>query len=219
MEATLELILKKVQNQEITIEQAKQEILSLLAPVTTIKLEPPPPPTLYDQSGGVYMLQITSISNQPVQFYYQDKLDDRFVLVKFGRADSYTSRYSQFGFKFTKQFEVNGDNLMESWLKQKYPPNFKSGFYKPKTKVATIKTYLKIPVSSNPGPTEWRVMSKKLVETIKKANIDKYSYQETIKKIKIQAWLEIIGVLKLTLGDYSVVNKERMTILCLASEE
>lgn len=119
-----------------------------------------------ETSGGVYMIQIKSIKGRPISFTDNCGRGDRMVLIKFGRADNYKNRFSQFGFEYEEIFKINGDNCMEATLKQLFPPNFKNNFFKG-AKVATLKQYFSMPASCNPGFTEWRIMSREFVDDIK----------------------------------------------------
>jgi hypothetical protein len=56
---------------------------------------------------------------------------------------------------------------MEKWLDTKMASNLKRTFWKPKTRVISVKKDLGFPDSANPGPTEWVVVSKALYEQLR----------------------------------------------------
>ncbi len=202
----LEGILKKFKSDAINLEDAKKEILTLFT-------EPSEAP------GGIYMLVITHMQDRPVTFQHCNVNPcDMFLLVKFGRTDSYAKRYAQFGFRYEKVFEVNGDNLMESWLKHYFPANFQKGFYQKKTKVPTIKQYLKFTKSQNPGPTEWRIMSKTLVDYIRKLSITSLNYKNLLSILTLDTLTVHESKLVLNVGEYSVSNKVSVLVQTLAEK-
>ena len=124
--------------------------------------------------------------------------------------------FAQFGFAYEPVFQCNGDNLMESNLKEIFEPNFKSCFYQAKTKVATVKQYLGMRDSTNPGPTEWRVMARPLVDAIRgMANLDGFSahYADVLAAVYKNDLDYAVDELTLCVGDdYEVSNKQAMTV-------
>lgn len=122
--------------------------------------------------GGIYCLLITN----PTFVYKTGEKEADMSLLKFGRTDNYASRYSQFSFKYEVLFEINGDNNMEAWLKENLPANVKKEFW-PGAAVLTIKGYLKLPASSNPAPSEWRIVSNDLVKQIRDLELTSLNYR------------------------------------------
>jgi hypothetical protein len=120
--------------------------------------------------GGVYMLQISD-----VRFKMNDESRDDLVLVKIGRTDNYKKRFRQLYFPYTVVFRYNGDNLFEKRLKQSAKTNrFYHACYG-KTKVASIKQYLGIIKSANPGFTEWFIMYRTDVDALRQmAETDRF---------------------------------------------
>jgi len=130
--------------------------------------------------GGVYMIRITEVAGKPIKFFFRGKETNDFVMIKFGKADSFTTRFSQFSFKFTEVLRVDGDTTMEAELKNMFPCNWKPCFYDYGVRKQTILKWIGIP--GNNAPTEWRILSRKTYEEIlaKAAKVNSLNWQKEL---------------------------------------
>ena len=138
-----------------------------------------------DKVGGVYLIRITKIAGQPVQFFDTaaavGKETPDYVLVKIGRADNIRKRFGQFDFEFDEVLRINGDNTMEAELKRMVPANFSRYFFPAGT---TRNALLKlIGLEGNNAPTEWRVMTRKTYDALvaKAAAINSLNWRTELK--------------------------------------
>lgn len=206
---------------EQTLDQLMQA-LGLATPPPLPLLQPPlllqpqplpqplplPPSTAGEINGGVYCVRITDISvvHQAAAL----------VLLKFGRTNDYRTRFAQFKFAYEVLFQVDGKNTMEEWLHKKLQPNVKRTFWLPKTKVKSMKKDLCFPDSSNPGPTEWVVVSKALYERLCAARLTPENYEQILGDIfqaqkPVLAPAEAIKLLRVKDGrSYAVSAKASM---------
>ena len=148
-----------------------------------------------NSSWGLYCLEITSVG--PDKLAVHSALDGHdecdFVLIKFGYTVDYTKRFPQFGFEYTPLFKYTLDSKAEDNLKQAVPANFKNVFWSEdkKCKVGTVKLNLTIARKRNPGPTEWRLVTKAAVQKLKQVVADleltAWNYEEQLKDIFCQA--------------------------------
>ena len=106
-------------------------------------------------------------------------------LVKFGRADDYAARFNQIGFKYSVVFKINGDNGMEKWFKDNVPCNAMKSIW-PRAKVATIKSDLSMTRANNPGPKEWRVVSREFLDAMHAARITNLNYKTKMLELIAQ---------------------------------
>ncbi len=119
---------------------------------------------------GFYMVQITAINARTITFDTEDDV----VLVKFGIAPhGFEQRAKTFGFEYKKIFDIGGTITDEVWLEDDpdgLPPNFckhNDSFYGRKMKVSTVKSELNL--QGDPGPSEWRLMTRALMEQLRDA--------------------------------------------------
>jgi len=130
--------------------------------------------------GGVYMIRITEVAGKPIKFFVNGKETPDYVMIKLGKADNYTMRFSQFTFKYTEVLRIDGDTTMEMEMKRLIPCNWKPYFYNDAMKKTSVLKAIGIP--GNNGPTEWRIMKKATYDAIvaKAARINSLNWQKEL---------------------------------------
>ena len=176
-----------------------------------------------DAPGGLYCVVITHMPGKdghpprPVTFEYKDNnsdyhIDSDFVLIKFGRADTFTKRASNFAFHYEQVFLFNFDNNAEATVKKAVPANFKDAFFRGSV-VSTVKSWMYLPESSGPAPTEWRVVSQDALTELKRRvaedELTISNYETQLKEVFMeQEWAIAKGNLKIVVDGKTRKNME-----------
>lgn len=190
-------IIREVAKDGTDVDEITNRIVNLFVDNTTV--------------GGIYFLHITHLGGNPVRFFYEEQEDKDFALIKFGRTDKFSARWSQFsGVTFHILWAINADNGMEAALKKLIPANFMKIFYT--AKVPTLKTYFKIPKSSNPAPSEWRIMGVELMTKLSECKINNLNYKEKILDLTQERWHFEEGDLEFSVGNHTQKNRNNFSV-------
>jgi hypothetical protein len=130
--------------------------------------------------GGVYMIRLDEVAGKPIKFFVGGKETNDFVMIKLGKADNYTTRFSQFSFKYTEVLRIDGDTTMEVELKRMLPCNWKPYFYNASMRKDAVLKAIGIP--GNNGPSEWRIVKKSTYDSIvaKAKHINSLNWQKEL---------------------------------------
>jgi hypothetical protein len=152
-----------------------------------------------DKTGGVYGIHITDLNARKsipftvtgrrlIQPKKQGEVE-HFHLIKFGKANDYKERFSQFSFKYDVLFQFDGPTTAEKTLSNIMPCNFYEGFfsddYEDGTAAGRNSAKKWLCLTGSPGLGDWRVISASALDRLKTMSpkINAANYRELFENL------------------------------------